>query len=168
MVMQTFQMRMMEKSGHSQPPQADPEIRAKGEAWLAANATREGVVTTASGLQYKVLEKGKGKSPLLQDQVTVHYEGHKIDGTSFDSSYDRGEPATFPLSNVIRGWQEGLQLMKPGAKYELYIPSGLAYGPQGMPPTIAPDEVLLFTVELISIQAAPPQPKTPNPRSPGQ
>lgn len=120
-------------------------------AWLEANKSKEGVKTTASGLQYKVLTEGKGKSPKAEDKVRVHYTGTLTNGTKFDSSVDRNEPAEFPLNGVIRGWTEGLQLMKEGAKYEFYIPSDLAYGPQGRPPTIPGNAALVFEVELLKI-----------------
>lgn len=123
--------------------------RQAGEAFLAENAKKDGVKTTASGLQYKVITEGSGKSPTATDTVMVNYEGKLIDGTVFDSSYERGEPIEFPLNQVIPGWTEGLQLMKPGAKYEFYIPSDLAYGEVGNP-EIEPNSVLIFTVELLS------------------
>ena len=126
--------------------------RADGEAFLAENATREGVVVTESGLQYKVLEPGEGDSPQASDVVTVHYRGTLIDGTQFDSSYDRGQPATFPVSGVIAGWTEALQLMKPGSKWQLFIPSDLAYGERGAGQDIGPNATLLFDVELVSVE----------------
>ena len=122
-----------------------------GQDYLAKNRVTEGVVTTDSGLQYSIIKTvTEGASPKLEDQVTVHYRGSLIDGTEFDSSYDRGKPASFGVGKVIRGWQEGLQLMKVGEKYKFTIPAELAYGKQG-PPSIGPDQVLLFEVELISI-----------------
>lgn len=134
--------------------------RVAGDKFLAENKGKPGVVTLPSGLQYKILTDGKGESPQAADTVTVHYRGTLIDGTEFDSSYKRGEPATFPVSGVIRGWTEALQLMKPGAKWQLFIPSGLAYG-ENAPPNIGPNSMLLFDVELISVQPAPPsQPVT--------
>lgn len=123
--------------------------KEKGEKFLADNKEKEGVKVTESGLQYKVLEKGTGKSPNKEDQVRVDYEGTLVDGTVFDSSYERGEPATFPLNRVIPGWTEGLQLMKEGAKYKFFIPGDLAYGqnpPPGSP--IGVNETLIFEVEL--------------------
>lgn len=126
--------------------------KAEGEAFLAENAKKEGVVVTASGLQYKVLEPGGGDSPGSADMVTVHYRGTLIDGTQFDSSYDRGQPATFPVGGVIAGWTEALQLMKPGAKWQLVIPAGLAYGERGAGQDIGPNATLLFEVELISVE----------------
>jgi len=125
---------------------------AEGEKFLAENKTKEGVKTTASGLQYKVIEEGEGPSPKSGDTVTVHYRGTLVDGTEFDSSYQRGEPATFPLTGVIPGWTEALQLMKKGSKWELYIPSELAYGERGAGNRIPPNSTLIFEVELISLK----------------
>ncbi len=122
-----------------------------GDAYLAANAKKEGVKTTASGLQYKVITPGTGKTPGPKDTVKVHYEGTLIDGTVFDSSIKRGEPATFPVNGVIAGWTEALLLMKEGAKYQLVIPPKLAYGVAGQGP-IGPNAVLIFDVELIDIE----------------
>lgn len=133
---------------------AGAENRAKGESFLAENAKRPEVKTTSSGLQYEVLRAGEGPSPEQGETVTVHYRGTLIDGTEFDSSYARGEPATFPLDRVIAGWTEGLQLMKQGAKYKFYIPSDLAYGEQGTPGgPIPPSSTLIFEVELIKVGA---------------
>lgn len=123
----------------------------KGETFLAENKTKEGVVTTESGLQYKVITKGTGPVPKSTDKIKAHYKGTLIDGTTFDSSYDRGEPAVFPVTGVIKGWIEALQLMPVGSKWELYIPSEIAYGPRGSR-SIGPNEVLIFTLELISIE----------------
>jgi len=124
----------------------------EGAAYLAANAEKDGVTTTDSGLQYKVLSKGDGEQPKSSDTVSVHYRGTLIDGTVFDSSYDRGEPAVFPVTGVIAGWVEALQLMQVGDKFELTIPSDLAYGPSGSGAAIGPDAVLVFEVELLGIQ----------------
>jgi len=124
---------------------------AEGTAFLAENATKDGVVTTESGLQYKVLVEGEGAKPTAADTVTVHYRGTLLDGTVFDSSYDRGQPASFPLSGVIAGWTEGLQLMPVGSKYEFFIPSNMAYGPGGTGRDIGPNATLKFEVELIEI-----------------
>ncbi|GGX71800.1 peptidyl-prolyl cis-trans isomerase [Tateyamaria omphalii] len=129
------------------------EKLAENAAFLERNATVEGITTTESGLQYQVVEEGSGDSPAETDTVTVHYEGRLLDETVFDSSIQRGEPASFPVNGVIRGWQEALQLMKPGAKWEVWIPSELAYGPQGAGRSIGPDEVLNFSIELISIDS---------------
>ncbi len=107
--------------------------------------------TTDSGLQYEVLTEGKGDHPKATDKVTVNYKGSLLDGTVFDSSYDRGQPVSFPLANVIPGWTEGVQLMTPGSKYKFYLPSTLAYGERGAPPKIGPNSTLVFEVELISV-----------------
>jgi FKBP-type peptidyl-prolyl cis-trans isomerase len=129
------------------------ENKAAGAAFLAENAKKPNIVTTASGLQYEVLTPGTGNaSPSSTDNVTVHYKGTTLDGKEFDSSYSRGEPATFPLNRVIAGWTEGVQLMKEGAKYRFYIPSALAYGEQGAGRSIGPNAALIFDVELIKIQ----------------
>jgi len=123
-----------------------------GKKFLAENAKRSEVTVLPSGLQYEVLTAGAGAKPNSSQKVTVHYEGTLIDGTVFDSSYKRGNPATFGVTQVIQGWVEGLQLMQPGAKWKLYIPYDLAYGERGSPPQIKPFSALIFTVELISIQ----------------
>jgi FKBP-type peptidyl-prolyl cis-trans isomerase len=128
---------------------------ADGEKFLTENKTKEGVKTTESGLQYKVLEAGEGPSPKAGDTVTVHYRGTFVDGTEFDSSYQRGEPATFPLTGVIPGWTEALQLMKKGSKWMLFIPSELAYGERGAGNRIPPNSTLIFEVELLSSQETP-------------
>ncbi|HNT30290.1 MAG TPA: FKBP-type peptidyl-prolyl cis-trans isomerase [bacterium] len=122
-----------------------------GATFLAENAKKEGVVVLDSGLQYKVLTAGTGPKPGATATVTTHYEGTLINGTVFDSSYRRGEPISFPVNGVIRGWQEALQLMPVGSTWMLYIPSELAYGSRGAPPSIGPDETLIFKVELIAI-----------------
>ena len=124
---------------------------AAGEAFLKENGAREGVMTTASGLQYEVLEEGTGTQPEAGDQVDVHYTGKLIDGTVFDSSVERGEPATFGVTQVIPGWVEALQMMKEGAKWRLFIPSNLAYGPNGAGGAIGPNATLIFDVELIKV-----------------
>lgn len=126
--------------------------KKEGGAFLAQNKKKEGVKTLPSGLQYKVITEGKGKPPKASDTVTVNYAGKLIDGTEFDSSYKRGQPATFPVGGVIKGWTEALQLMKEGSKWQIVIPSDLAYGEQGRP-GIPPNSVLIFEVELISIKA---------------
>jgi FKBP-type peptidyl-prolyl cis-trans isomerase FklB len=124
---------------------------AAGQAFLAENGKRPEVTTTASGLQYEVLAEGAGESPAASDQVVVHYTGKLIDGTVFDSSVERGEPATFGVTQVIPGWVEALQMMKPGAKWRVFIPSNLAYGPQGAGGVIGPNATLIFDVELLSV-----------------
>jgi FKBP-type peptidyl-prolyl cis-trans isomerase len=138
--------------------QADNNHRAAAK-FLAENAKKADVVTTASGLQYKVLAAGSGQSPKPTDEVTVNYRGTLLDGTEFDSSYKRGTPATFQVNRVIPGWTEALQLMKPGAKYRLFIPPQLAYDMRSRPP-IPPGSMLLFDVELLSVKA-PPAPSAP-------
>ena len=125
--------------------------REAGEKFLAENGKKEGVHTTASGLQYVVEKEGTGKQPKATDEVTVHYTGRLLDGKVFDSSVSRGEPATFPLNRVIPGWTEGLQLMKEGAKYVFFIPSELAYGEHGAGRDIPPHSTLIFEVELIKV-----------------
>lgn len=126
-------------------------VIAEGKAFLEANAQKEGMQTTASGLQYRVVQEGTGATPADTSSVTVHYTGKLIDGTVFDSSLERGEPTTFGVNQVIAGWTEGLQLMKEGAKYEFYIPSNLAYGERGAGGAIPPYATLIFEVELISV-----------------
>ena len=125
---------------------------AKGEKFLQDNAAKEGVVTTASGLQYKILTPGTGKSPKATDTVLVHYAGTLISGTEFDSSYKRKEPIEFPLNHVIAGWTEGVQLMSEGAKFRFFIPSKLAYGTRGAGRDIGPNEALIFEVELLKVK----------------
>ena len=125
--------------------------KEKGEAWLAEKAMEEGVVSLPSGLMYQVLNEGSGKKPTAEDTVECHYEGRLIDGTVFDSSYKRGESATFPLNGVIAGWTEGVQLMSEGAKYRFFIPYQLAYGERGAGASIPPFAALVFDVELIKV-----------------
>ncbi|MFQ5518709.1 MAG: FKBP-type peptidyl-prolyl cis-trans isomerase [Mariprofundus sp.] len=125
--------------------------KTAGAAFLAENGKKEGVSTTASGLQYEVITAADGAKPKATDKVTVHYVGTLIDGTEFDSSVKRGQPATFPLNGVIKGWTEGVQLMNVGSKYRLTLPAELAYGAQGAGPKIGPNSVLVFEVELLSI-----------------
>lgn len=146
-VINTYIQELSEKQGS--------ENIDKGSAFLEENKEKEGVMVTDSGLQYKVIEEGDGESPSAENVVSVHYEGTLIDGEVFDSSYDRGQPAEFPLNRVIPGWTEGVQLMREGATYEFYIPSELAYGaqaPQGSP--IGPNETLIFKVELLEVKPA--------------
>jgi FKBP-type peptidyl-prolyl cis-trans isomerase FklB len=138
--------------------------KAEGEAFLAANKSKDGVITLPDGLQYTVLTEGTGAMPGASDVVSVNYRGTLVDGTEFDSSYKRGQPASFPVNGVIRGWTEALQMMKTGSKWKLFIPSELAYGENGQR-TIPPNSVLIFEVELLSVQpaaqpAAPAQPLT--------
>jgi FKBP-type peptidyl-prolyl cis-trans isomerase FklB len=131
--------------------EAGKAAKAVGEAYLADNAKKEGIITTASGLQYKVLKEGNGKSPKATDKVRCHYEGMLVDGTLFDSSIQRGEPAVFGLNQVISGWTEGLQLMKEGGKYRFFIPYQLGYGERGAEASIPPYAALIFDVELIEV-----------------
>ena len=123
-----------------------------GQEFLAANKSKDGVIVLPSGLQYKVLEEGNGKQPTVDDTVVVHYRGTTINGNEFDSSYKRGEPTTLQIANVIKGWQEALPLMSEGSKWQLYIPTDLAYGERGAGAAIGPNETLIFDVELISVQ----------------
>jgi len=126
--------------------------RQEGERFLANNKKKAGVKTTASGLQYKVIKAGKGAKPKATDTVEVHYRGTLINGAEFDSSYSRGQPATFPVNGVIQGWQEALQLMSEGAKWQLYVPSEIAYGSRGAGGLIGPNATLVFDVELLKIK----------------
>jgi FKBP-type peptidyl-prolyl cis-trans isomerase FklB len=132
--------------------EAADKNKTEGQAFLAANKDKEGVKTLASGLQYKVMTEGTGPKPTAADTVVCNYRGTLINGTEFDSSYKRGEPATFPVSGVIKGWTEALQLMNVGSKWQLFIPSDLAYGERGAGAEIGPDSTLIFEVELISIK----------------
>ncbi len=135
----------------NQDPNAVNNNKAEGEAFLAQNAAKAGVTTLPSGLQYEVLTEGAGKKPSLGSSVTTHYHGTLIDGTVFDSSYQRGQPATFPVNGVIAGWTEALQLMGEGSKYRLYIPADLAYGKRGAGRDIPGDTALIFDVELLKV-----------------
>ncbi len=155
-VLGAFQKEMQGKAQARQKAESEANAR-KGEAFLAANAKKDGVKTTASGLQYKVLKTGTGKSPKATDIVKVHYHGTLIDGTVFDSSVQRGEPVSFPVEGVIPGWVEALQLMKEGDKWQLVIPAKLAYGEQGAGGPIGPNSTLIFEVELLAIESNPPQ-----------
>lgn len=127
------------------------EASAAGDAFLAENAKRDGVIVTESGLQYEVINEGEGESPGAEATVRTHYHGTLIDGSMFDSSYERGEPAEFPVGGVIKGWTEALQMMKPGAKWKLYVPHQLAYGEQGAGAAIAPYSTLVFDIELLEV-----------------
>jgi len=126
----------------------------EGDKFLAANAKKKGVTTLPSGLQYQIVTKGEGNPPKVTETVTVHYRGTLIDGTEFDSSYSRNQPATFALNRVIKGWTEGLQLMKPGAKYKLFIPPDLAYGERGAGSKVGANSTLIFEVELLSVEGS--------------
>lgn len=149
-VISKFQMSLQQLS-MQQMQAKGAEAKIKGAAFLAENANKEGVKTTESGLQYKVLTEGTGAMPTDTDEVEVNYEGRLIDGTVFDSSYKRGTPIKFGVGGVIKGWTEALKLMKEGAKYQLYIPAELAYGERGSGPDIGPGETLIFDVELLKV-----------------
>ncbi len=146
---QADRMKQMEARNKEQ----NDKTKKEGEVFLAANKTKDGVVTTPSGLQYKVVVMGTGPKPTLNDTVIAHYRGTLINGTEFDSSYKRGEPTEFAVTKVIKGWTEALQLMPTGSKWQLFIPSQLAYGETGSRPKIGPNATLLFDLELISIKA---------------
>lgn len=141
----------MQEEQLAQREEASKKATEEGTQFLAENAKRPEVKTTASGLQYEVFKEGEGDSPKESDEVTVHYTGTLINGEEFDSSVSRGQPVTFPLGNVIPGWTEGVQLMKPGAKYKFYIPSALGYGERGAGAKIGPNATLIFEVELLSV-----------------
>ena len=149
-IVQDF-FRKQEEKQRSVAAEKGKAAKEKGENYLAENAKKEGVITLPSGLQYLVLKEGNGKSPKSTDQVKCHYEGMLVDGTLFDSSIQRGEPATFGVSQVIPGWVEALQLMNVGSKWRLFIPSELAYGERGAGETIEPNSTLVFEVELLDI-----------------
>jgi FKBP-type peptidyl-prolyl cis-trans isomerase FklB len=163
--LEVFQKEMMEKQVAASK-EAATKNAAEGEKFLSENKKKDGVKTTASGLQYKVLKEGSGESPKETDTVVTNYRGTLLDGTEFDSSYKRNEPASFPVNRVIKGWTEALQLMKPGAKYQLFIPSALAYGERGAGRDIGPNATLIFDVELLSIKAPEPA-STVAPGAPG-
>jgi FKBP-type peptidyl-prolyl cis-trans isomerase FklB len=152
-VMMQFQKDMQEKTKVARD-EAAQKNKTEGEKFLAENKDKPDVKTTASGLQYKMVKDGSGTPPKPTDTVEVNYRGTLIDGTEFDSSYKRGQPATFPVNQVIKGWTEALQLMKPGSKYELYIPSNLAYAERGAGGEIGPNATLKFEVELLSVKPA--------------
>jgi len=150
-VMTQFQKEMQEKKQAEAKVAGEKNIK-DGEAFLAENKTKSGVVTLPSGLQYKIVKQGNGPKPKPTDQVTVHYSGKLLDGKEFDSSYKRGQPATFGITQVIPGWTEVLQLMPVGSKWEVYIPSNLAYGPNGAGQDIGPNATLIFEMELLGIK----------------
>jgi FKBP-type peptidyl-prolyl cis-trans isomerase FklB len=149
--MTALQKEMMEKQADAARKLAEKN-KKEGEAFLAENGKKEGVVTLPSGLQYKVIQSGKGKTPKSTDTVETNYRGTLIDGTEFDSSYKRGQTATFPVNGVIAGWTEALQKMKEGDKWQLFVPSNLAYGERGAGREIGPNATLLFEVELIAVK----------------
>lgn len=149
----SMQKQMVQKMQQQYAQDAEKNMQ-EGQTFLTNNAKAPGIVTLPSGLQYKVIDAGKGESPSLNDTVTVNYEGKLLNGTVFDSSYKRGQPATFKVGNVIQGWQDALTHMKPGATWMLYIPSDLAYGKQGSMGAIGPNETLIFKVDLLSVKKA--------------
>ncbi|MBI4596185.1 MAG: FKBP-type peptidyl-prolyl cis-trans isomerase [Candidatus Tectomicrobia bacterium] len=149
--MAAFQKEMMAKQG-ARMKAVGEKNKTEGEAFLVENKKKEGVVTLPSGLQYKVIKAGDGEMPKASDTVSTNYRGTLVDGTEFDSSYKRGQAVTFPVNGVIPGWTEALQLMKVGSKWELYVPSNLAYGEKGAGHNIGPNATLIFEVELISIK----------------
>jgi FKBP-type peptidyl-prolyl cis-trans isomerase len=146
-----LQQLVTEKRRAQQKTQADESLK-QGTEFMEKNAQDSNVITTDSGLQYKLIKEGDGAKPKARDSVTVHYRGMLIDGTEFDSSYSRGEPTTFPLKGVIKGWTEGLQYMNVGSTYRFFIPPHLAYGKDGSPPNIPPQSTLIFDVELLAIK----------------
>ena len=169
-------MAAFEKDMQQKQKVAGEKSAAEGAKFLEENKKKEGVKTTASGLQYKVIKEGTGAQPKATDTVTVNYRGTLIGGKEFDSSYKRGQPATFPLNGVIKGWTEGLQLMKTGSKYQLFVPPDLAYGDRTVGPDLSPNSTLIFEVELLEVKppaqagtspAAPPAPQvSPPPQAP--
>jgi len=164
-------MTAFEKDMQQKQKAAGEKNASDGAKFLEENKKKEGVKTTASGLQYKAIKEGTGAQAKATDTVTVNYRGTLINGTEFDSSYKRGEPATFPLNGVIKGWTEGLQLMKVGSKYQFFVPPNLAYGERTVGPDITPNSTLIFEVELLDAKPAPPpappvSPKTSPPAPP--
>ena len=149
-VRQSF-MQKLQAAQQAKSAELAGKNKAEGDKYLAANKTKPGVKTTASGLQYSVIKEGTGKKPTAESTVKVHYTGTLLDGTKFDSSVDRGEPSQFPLNGVIAGWTEGLQLMSVGSKYKFVIPANLAYGDKQTPGPIGPNATLIFDVELLEI-----------------
>lgn len=157
-VMSTFREEMQAKAAAQAKVVGDKNLK-EGDTFLAENKKKKGVVTLPSGLQYKILTAGTGKKPKATDTVTTNYKGTLIDGTEFDSSYKRGEPASFPVQGVIPGWTEALQLMPVGSKWQLVVPPSLAYGPRGAGQAIGPNATLIFEVELLSIQETGKKPQ---------
>src|SRR5437773_4861359 len=160
-------MTAFEKDMEQKQKEAGDKNKAEGTKFLEENKKKEGVKTTASGLQYKVIKDGNGAQPKKTDTVTVNYRGTLINGTEFDSSYKRGQPATFPVSGVIPGWSEALQLMKAGSKYQFFVPPNLAYGDRALGPDIAPNSTLIFDVELLGVkpaEAGPSPAPSPSPK----
>ena len=154
---------VMRKAQAEKMQKAAEKNKKEGDAFLAANKGKGGIVTTASGLQYKIMQAGTGPKPTVTDTVACNYRGTLIDGTEFDSSYKRGQPTTFPVSGVIKGWTEALQLMPVGSKWQLFVPSSLAYGERAASAQIGPNATLIFEVELVSIQEKKPAAPAPTP-----
>jgi len=150
-VMMNFQMKMQAKAQADQAAKGQENLE-KGQAFLEQNKSAEGVQVHPSGMQYIVMTPGTGASPTVDDEVTIHYKGTLIDGTEFDSSYSRGEPASFPLKNLVQGWQIALPMMKEGGKWKIFLPTDLGYGAQA-PPNIGPNQALIFEIELIKVGA---------------
>lgn len=150
-VMTAFQTEMMAKMAENSK-KAGEKNKKDGEAFLAENKKKQGVVTLPSGLQYKILVDGKGRKPALKDTVTAHYRGTLLDGTEFDSSYKQGEPTTFAVSRMIKGWTEVLPLMRVGSKWQVYVPANLAYGDRAASQEIGPNSTLIFEIELIAVK----------------
>lgn len=163
--MMAFQQSMMEKQ-QTAARIAGEKKEKEGTEFLAANAKKDSVKVLASGLQYKILREGTGAMPTANDTVTTHYRGRLLDGKVFDESYSRGEPISFPVTGVIKGWTEALQLMKVGSKWELYIPASLAYGERGAGQMIGPNETLVFEVELIAVKQGPTEQPVMAPQEP--
>tara|TARA_Y100001934_G_scaffold254983_1_gene321514 strand:+ start:1176 stop:1982 length:807 start_codon:yes stop_codon:yes gene_type:complete len=161
-VMEKFQAKLIQKQIDAEKKAAETALE-KEKAFFEENKSKADISATESGLQYRIIKSGAGQQPAREDLVTVHYHGTLPDGTIFDSSYQRGEPVTFPLNRVIAGWSEALQLMKEGDKWELYIPSHLAYGPRGAGGQIGPNQPLVFEVELIKVQAENSRSEKANP-----
>jgi len=159
-------MTAFEKDMQAKQKAAGEKSAAEGAKFLEENKKKEGVKTTASGLQYKVIKEGTGAQPKATDTAKVNYRGTLINGKEFDSSYKRGEPATFPLNGVIKGWSEGLQLMKTGAKYQLFVPPALAYGERAVGPDLPANSTLIFEVELLEAKPAPPPAAPPSGAAP--
>src|SRR5712675_2306355 len=164
-------MAQLEKDMEQKQKELGEKNKTDGTKFLEENKKKQGVKTTASGLQYKVVKDGTGAQPKPTDMVTVNYRGTLIDGTEFDSSYKRGQPASFPVNGVIKGWTEALQLMKVGSKYQVFVPSDLAYGERSVSPDLAANSTLIFEVELLDAKPAPPpapagQAKAPSPGAP--
>jgi FKBP-type peptidyl-prolyl cis-trans isomerase len=159
-IMMNFQKDRMAKMATKHKEQAEKNLK-DGEAFLAENKKKEGVITLPSGLQYKIINSGTGKTPKETDKVSTNYRGTLIDGTEFDSSYQRGEPTSFPVNGVIKGWTEALQLMKEGDKWQLFVPANLAYGERGAGGKIGPNATLIFEIELLKVEAGDAAPATP-------